>query len=185
MEQPTLEETLPVPENMLLNVAGRKFRPMPKTTFKQDMYIGSLLRHAGLLKVAATFNPDTDDLSELAMDVIATAFENGKLFDILGAIMQEDGVAWSIDTAKANALFFSELTEDSDKKQLHGSIVGAIMGFFVSGALSTTNSRSSIVLSSAEQPTGPGSSNGQQPHPGPSRSEELMITESGTTSSEK
>lgn len=185
MEQATLDETLPVPPNMLLNVAGRKFKPMPKTTFRQDMYIGSLLRHAGLLKVASGFNAAADDLSEFAMDVIATAFEHGKLFDILGGIMQEDGVPWSIESAKANALFFSELTEDEDKRQLHGAIVGAIMGFFVSGALSMTNSQSSTVLSVAEPPTDLGSSNEPQSHPGQVLSEETKITESGTTSSEK
>lgn len=185
METATLDQTLPVPENMLLNVAGRKFRPMPKTTFRQDMYIGSLLRHAGLLKVAAGFNPESDDLSDVAMDVIATAFEHGKLFDILGGIMEEEGVPWSIATAKANATFFSDLTEDEDKRQLHGAIVGAIMGFFVSGALSMKSSPNSIVLSGAEPKTDPGSSSEPQFHTGPSPSEATLTTESGTTSFEK
>lgn len=129
----TTTQDVPVVE---ITVAGRSFRPCPSTTFKQDMYVMTLLKAAGLVKLADGFDLATNDLDEVAQQIIIEAFASGKLFDLLGAVMEEVDVPWTVAGAKANAEFFADLSATDDKKALHGSIVGILLGFFVSGALS-------------------------------------------------
>jgi hypothetical protein len=128
----TQEKTIDVTE---VTISGRTFRPCASTTFKQDMYVMTLLKAAGLVKLADGFDI-TKDLDEVAQVIIVEAFASGKLFDLLGAVMEEVGVPWTVDGAKANGEFFGNLSGTEDKKKLHGSIVGILLGFFVSGALS-------------------------------------------------
>jgi hypothetical protein len=145
--QPQQPDELPIPEGMVLVIDGRTFRGVSETSFEQDLYIGSMLKDAGLIKMAEGFNPAKDEISDVAMEIIATAFASGKLFDLLGGTMEEVGVPWSIPEAKKNAQFFSQLRKASDKKKLHGAIVGILMGFFISGAVS---SKTSLKYSSPE-----------------------------------
>lgn len=149
------ERELIVPDGNILEINGRRFKPLTKTKYKQDIYVMSLLRDAGLVQMAAGFNPLTDDVSEVAQEIIVKAFAAGQLFQILGATMAEEGVPWTIEGSKANAEFFENLEEEDDKKQLHGAIVGVLMGFFVSGALASAISQKSSDPSGARPPMDP------------------------------
>lgn len=177
------QDELPIPVDMILSVGGRTFRPTRETTFEQDLYIGSLLKDAGMIKMAEGFNLASDEVSDVAMEIITRAFASGKLFEIIAASVEEIGTPWSISESKKNAQFFSQLRNGEEKKKLHGAIVGIILGFFVSGAVSTTTSLS-YSGDAPEQPD-QGSSSKSLSHPGPSGSEAQLITETGTSSSEK
>lgn len=130
----TMQE-LPIKDVTEVTIAERTFRPCASTTFKQDMYVMTLLKAAGLVKLADGFDL-SKDLDDVAQNIIIEAFASGKLFDLLGAVMEEVGKPWTIKDAKANAEFFADLSKPEDKAALHGSIVGILLGFFVSGALS-------------------------------------------------
>jgi hypothetical protein len=133
-------------------VAGRNFHPCLDTTFEQDMLIMKTLRDAGLVKLAETFDPLTENLGEAAQDLIVRAFGSGQLFRLLAATLEEDGTEWSLTACEANAVFFSKLRKKDDKDALHGSIVGVLTGFFVSGVLSSMTSRKSSPASAPDIP---------------------------------
>lgn len=132
-----------------IELQGRMFFPSKDTTFEQDIYVMSVMQDAGLQEMAAKFDVDKlDRLDETAEGIIIHAFNKGKLFEMLGAVLEEENVEWSIEDAKDNAAFFSKLRNPEDKKQLRGAIVSVILGFFVSGLLSYKTSQTSLSGSS-------------------------------------
>jgi hypothetical protein len=146
-------------------VGGRTFRPSTSTTFRQDMYVMQLVKEAGLDEMAKEFAVDNGEISNVAQDVIVTAFVHGKLFELLGAVMEEGGKKWNIRAAKENAEFFAELNSTEDKMALKGAIVAVILGFFVSGLLASASSKpSSVPLDSSpaapRNATGPTAASG-------------------------
>jgi hypothetical protein len=181
-DQDAMLEGLTIPPGMVLEVGGRTFRPSSETTFEQDLYIGSLLKDAGLVKMAAGFDLAKDEISDVAVDIITNAFASGKLFDVIAASMEEIGTPWSIPEAKKNAQFFAQLRKAEEKKKLHGAIVGIILGFFVSGAVSSTTSLS---FSEDAPQLDHESSSSPQSHPGAESSGAPSTTATGTSSSEK
>jgi hypothetical protein len=65
-------------------------------------------------------------------------------------------VPWTVESAKENAEFFAELRDKRDKDALHGAIVSVILGFFVSGLLSSKNLKNSLnpaTVAAAVSPT--------------------------------
>lgn len=142
---------------------GRKFRAIHDTTFEQDIFIMGILAASGLQKLAAEFDIAKDDIGDVSQQVIITAFSHGRLFELVAASVEEVGKGWSIEQAKANADFFSKLKDTKDKLALRGSIVAVILGFFVSGLLSSKSSQfsSTIARGINLEFTGPSSENGQ------------------------
>lgn len=126
-----------------LAVQGRMFRPCAETTYEQDMYIMSLLKEAGLSKLAEKFDVTKDTMDEVAHELIIGAFASGKLFFLLGATMEEEGKEWSILQAQLNGHFFAKLKNKADKDALRGGIVGILLGFLISGVLASTTSQKS------------------------------------------
>lgn len=142
-----------------VEVGGRKFTAVSDTSFEQDILIMQLLHESGLRQIAEKFNIVKDDLSDVSQEVIIAAFKSGKLFQLLGAVMVEDGKEWTLESAKANADFFAKLSSREDKSALKGSIVSVILGFFVSGLLALGTSEMSSVR--------PESVDAQQPEKSP------------------
>jgi hypothetical protein len=134
-------EPLQPPE---LEVGGKFFLTKFETTFEQDLHIMSVIREAGLDKLGAEIDFTTAEMSDIASRIIIKAFASGKLFDLLGAILCERGKEWSMDLARDQGLFFSRLKKPEDKKALHGAIVMVILGFFVSGLMSSKTSQVSL-----------------------------------------
>lgn len=127
-----------------VTVAGRKFNAVTNTTFKQDMLIMQILHEAGLRELAEKFDVLKDDLGAVAENVIIAAYKSGKLFELLGAVMIEEGQPWTTESAKTNSEFFANLTSSEDKQALKGSIVAVILGFFVSGLFVSRTSQISL-----------------------------------------
>lgn len=141
VEEAVLDITRSEPEPFV--IAGRTFRLAPSTTMRQDGYIWTLQQEAGIDKLLADVDP-AKDLSAFTMKLIAAAYDSGKMFDLLGAITEEVGPImpkWTIDAAKARAEFFAELTDLADKTVLRGAMSAVILGFFVSGLLSSATSQ--------------------------------------------
>jgi hypothetical protein len=128
-------------------VSGRRFASVEETTFEQDIYIMRLLEEAGLRKLAEVFDAGKDNIGDIAHQVILTAYTHGRLFSLLGAVMEEEGVTWTPEVAERNAKFFSQLRSPEDKGALKNSIVAVILGFFVSGLLSSKTSQKSSAIS--------------------------------------
>ena len=137
-----------------------------------------ILLESGLQKLAAEFDISKDDISDVSQKVIVTAFNHGRLFELVAASVEEVGKPWTIESAKANATFFSKLTDPKDKASLKTSIVAVILGFFVSGLLSSKNSKFSSTIARGVhlEYTGPSSESGQP-------EEDSTISEIGTPSS--
>lgn len=130
--------------SVAIMVGGKRFVPSTKTTFEQDMYVANLVSKAKLDELTQDFanNFEQTDLSGKAQQLVMQAYNSGQLFHLLSGVLSgPDGIAWSPAQAKENAEFFANLTEEQDKQALHGSIVGAILGFFVSALTSSKTSR--------------------------------------------
>lgn len=135
----------------------------------------SILRDAGLSALAEKFDPAEDTLDKIASELIVSAFASGKLFSLLGAVLEEDGVEWSSVGAEANGNFFASIKNKEDKNALRGSIVGILLGFLLSGVLALTTSPKSsahVALKSSEAGENPKRSEDQRD----------LILENGTTS---
>jgi hypothetical protein len=141
-----------------ITVAGRTFRASTSTTFKQDIYVMSLVTDSGLEDIATKFKAGNFDIDVVAQQIIIQAFTRGKLFELLGAVMEEEGVDWTIERAKANAEFFASLRASEDKVALRGSIVAVILGFFVSGLLASRTLTTSLTSEQSDPDAGPTSS---------------------------
>lgn len=126
-------------------VSGRSFRAVVETSFKQDLYIMSLVEAAGLNDLASEIDFTSPDLPNTAQRVIARAFSKGQLFALLGAVVEEVGEEWTIEGAKEREVFFGNLRKAEDKKALHSAIVVIILGFFVNGLLSSKTSQVSLI----------------------------------------
>lgn len=151
MEQATFQEEI---EAMDIVVSGRRFKTATSMTFEQDIYTLKVLEESGLQDLARQYDPIHTDISKLSTKVIVTAFGSGKLFELLGAVLEEEGVPWSIKTAEENAHFFSQLRDPQDKSALKSSMVAVILGFFVSGLLSSKTSKMSSLVNLEMQPAG-------------------------------
>lgn len=147
MTAPTLDPT-PSTAAEPFSVGGRTFRIATETTMRQDGYIWTLQQQTGIDQLLKEFDP-AKDLSEFTMALIAKAYDDGHMFELLGAIVEEVGPIkrkWTLDAAKERAEFFAELTSAQDKVALRHAMSAVILGFFVSGLLSSgTSAKSSTV----------------------------------------
>lgn len=159
----------PTPQGTTITIAGQVYRPVVDTSFEQDLYAMQLVSEAGLTDLAASFEKDSDkDLETLATRLVLQAFRSGKLFELLAAVIQGPGpTPWSIEQAQVNAKVFATLTAPEDKKALQGSLVGVILGFFVSGVVSLKTSQKY-----SDSPKGPDAES-------PDRSEESSASGTG------
>lgn len=135
------EEVLPPPE---IVVAGRHFTASVETTFEQDMFIMATVQQAGLNKLGQDFDFRSGEMTEIASQIIAKAFSSGKLFALLGAVLTESDQEWTQELARERELFFRKIKKPEDKKALHAAIITVILGFFVSGLLSSQTSQVSL-----------------------------------------
>lgn len=72
-----------------------------------------------------------DDLDRVAEEVILNAYRSGNLFRLLAGLVVEEGKKWSVKSAEANAIFFSELDEKEDKEAIREALLGVLLSFFV------------------------------------------------------
>jgi hypothetical protein len=133
-------------KDIVLTIQGRTFRKSQTTTVAQDAFVMKRMREFGLVEMAASFNPQKDDLNVFSEKLLLEAFETGQLFEILGGVLVEDGVKWSKKVALANAEFFENLTDIGDKEQLFGTIAGVLLDFLVAAAAWSKRSLKSSTL---------------------------------------
>jgi hypothetical protein len=131
-------------EGVLL--AGRTWFPMRAPTFEQQQIRTRVVGRSGIMRLFPTFDGVNDDPDGLAAAVMATAFANGVLFEMLGALLVERDMPWTPAVAQANALFFASLTEPEDHGRLAESILWLVLDFFLNVSASTTIFLKSLVL---------------------------------------
>lgn len=143
--------------------------PCKGTTLEQDMHVLSLMDKAGLARI----NIDSiSDPADVGRTILVTAFNKGVLFDLLAATMQEEGKTWSPEGAKEISVAFSQASAQDEKQAIQDSLVGVLLGFFITGGLSSLTSRTSSSPPSLEREG--------QSEPAERNSEELGTTETGT-----
>lgn len=152
MTSPVVEPTANLPSSFPIKVNGRAFRPPTEMTYERDMYIVQLLDESGLDKLVDMYNPLEEELSDVAKRMVIKAFSTGKMFRLLATALDEDGVEWSFAECDKNEQFFKKLTRKEDKLALQSSIVMVLMGFIVSGVLSSRTSRNYSLRPSASLP---------------------------------
>lgn len=121
-------------------LGGRPYRSAAQqpTTFQHDAHVMALLRkHAAVFKAVES---DGDVLGALLTAEPAS---------FLAAFLVEDGKAWSVEDAGANAAFFNGLTDPESKAALLDAITVLLNDFFVAGGSSSTASPTS-----SDAPTG-------------------------------
>lgn len=111
---------------------GQKWLPVRRPTFQQQWIRAQIVARAGVLPVVQRFNRDTDDANQFAADVMATAFANSALFDLLAALLVKDGATWTVDTIADNALAFASLTDPNDYAALVDCVLWLVLDFFTS-----------------------------------------------------
>ena len=130
------------PPGELIVLAGRSFRPATAYTFANDLYVSRELSASGLAEAFQAM-ASTPELDRARAQTVVAAFTSNRLCALLAGILHEDGVKWTEAGAAANAAFFADLTDPSDKASLLASLVERVAGFFLNGLASSTTSPSS------------------------------------------
>jgi hypothetical protein len=117
-------------ENELV-IAGRRFLPTMNTSFEQDLYIMDNVRAAKLENVGEQLTENAEEMSALAEEIILKAYRSGRLFAIMGGMLEEEGKGWNPESAAANTKLFAGLTSPEDKEALRGTLVAIILSFFM------------------------------------------------------
>ena len=113
-------------------VAGRTFRRPATTTFAHDAYTMKQLHGSGLFVAMQNFDMlQSPTMDELTTAIVIEAFSSGKLFQLLAAVLVEDGVKWSPAVADDVAMFFENLTDIQDKATLREAIPWVLLNFFI------------------------------------------------------
>lgn len=145
-----------------VELGGRTFVPTPEAdiVFEQYGFIQRAAAAAGLgQEMQAVLDPKIDAIRagaeiedgvwhQMSERILMRAFEGRDYLDILAGILVEEGREWTRDDAEANREFFARLKGD-DIRRMHGYLIEAVVGFFLSGLVSSKTS---------ERSTGPGPS---------------------------
>ena len=114
-----------------VTLAGRTFRALGVTTFEHDAFMMQALTEANLLSTLQRFDPARQELGDATAAIIVQCFRTGKLFDLLGGVLVEDGTTWTPQTAATAARFFAGLTDPADKDALEAVIPFVLLRFFL------------------------------------------------------
>ena len=124
-----------------LVVEGRTFIQEPPT-FEQEMYILQQVVESGFDQPIENLglDPKTMNITSATKRLIVHAYKSGVLFDLLGALVTENGQEWTPERAKEIGRLFKQTRDEEAKRQLHPALVAAISAFFVSASSSETTS---------------------------------------------
>lgn len=121
----------------------RRFQAAKTTTFEQDLFLMDILEETGIGSLVNEIDLRTMDLNEVGMKIIRQAYRSGQLFLLLGAMLIEDGRAWSEEAAHANSHYFATLSTPGDKEKLYAPVASVVLSFFMSALESSETSRKS------------------------------------------
>jgi hypothetical protein len=135
--------------NVVLEIGGRKFRAVTQNlTANQDDFIYVQLRRSGamdLLRRLGKYSTVGLDWTEdqRGEEMLSLILESQLKPLVLAGCLTEEGTLWRRESALKNAEFFGAVTDPDDKQILTKCIVSVVVGFFLSGALSSGTSRKS------------------------------------------
>lgn len=140
-------------ENIQLD--GREFRAVEQDiTAAQDDYILVQLRASGALEILGGMGDWKEaNVEEKSAALMTAVMDSGRKAKVLGGVLTEVGKKWNRKEADRNAEIFENITDVPQKVQMNHALVGFIVGFFSSGALSRKSSPSSSDQSETESNT--------------------------------
>lgn len=128
-----------MPDDGVLVIGGRRFRPPDQITYRQRLYMRRQVTAAKLHEV-----PTEDQAPALlGQNLIAAVSASGLQPELLAAWLVEDGESWSEKGAVRNAAFFGNVTDPADMDLLDGAILPLLVLFFVGKPSSPATSPSS------------------------------------------
>lgn len=110
----------------VITLGGRQFAPPERLTFAQHAYVMDIV-------YANALDKPGDDLAAF----IARVFGTGCVPKLLAGLLVERGAKWSPDKARANAAFFSDLTNPAEFVALSDLVATELLGFFLAAARSS------------------------------------------------
>ena len=122
-----------------ITIQGRTFRTPKRTTIAQDLYARKMLKAANLDTFVQRIDLKTYEMDEFAEEIILRAYDTGVLFQMLSALLAEDGVKWTEEWAGSAAQFFADVEEEDDKAKLFQPIAGLVLSFFINAVASFEN----------------------------------------------
>jgi hypothetical protein len=132
--------------------AGRKFRALEVSTLEHDIFFMNQVRAAGLDKFAV---PEGEQPEQTTVRILHEVLASGKVFVILGALLIPADIAdldWTPELGAQTADFMRKLIAPDDKQQIQPLIISLVRHFFQSGAVYSTNSRSSLSRTASAAP---------------------------------
>ena len=125
----------------LIEIEGRKFKPIKNSTFEHDIWIMNKVRAAGISDVTQQREETQDALIERLATI---AVGSGLLMDILGGTLMPaeiDPARWTPQTGEETAAFFGKVTDELSKQKLRSQIGGLLFFFFVNALSASATSQ--------------------------------------------
>jgi hypothetical protein len=122
----------------LLKLGDRYFTAVTETTARQDGWMLGVVMDAGIVDM---IGKKADETSTLRL--VVQLYRSGKVAHVLAGSYVEQDMAWSIESAEANAEYFANVTDPAEKAALADALIPALMGFFHS-ALSSLPASPSV-----------------------------------------
>lgn len=134
-----------------IRLDGRDFHGVTQAlSAEQDSFIVGQLRLSGALPslLAIKNNPTEEEAARLVTQIMVS----GRMYQILGGLLTEEGKVWSYESAVQNGARFALITADEEKVAMQSAVFQFVAGFFLYAVQSSgTSPKSSGRSSKAER----------------------------------
>jgi hypothetical protein len=120
------------PENDVLVIRGRTFRPATRFTTRQRNYLLSQIGRSRLAELPGQLAA-TDEAAGVSL--MLTFLGSPVMPELLAGLVVEDGEVWSLETAAANATLFGDVDDPAEQAALDQALLRSVQGFFSSAGL--------------------------------------------------
>jgi hypothetical protein len=117
-------------------LAGRTFVRAKTLTFEHFNHRVNAVKSSGVMPILRQYKKESDDSDILAAALIAQASTAGQLFVLMGALLVEKDVPWTVENAASNAAFFAGLTDVEVFQKIEQVVLWLLLDFFHNGVAS-------------------------------------------------
>lgn len=135
-----------------IELAGLKLVYPKHTSFRQDARVAAEAANCGLAELASIAR-DADDLTRAGGSMLGRVYGSGRIPQLLGALLVEEGKTWSEDGARLIADRIAGISEPAEKDLVFAVVNQVILHFFREGAASSGLSLSSLRDDAAPAPS--------------------------------
>ncbi len=136
----------------MLELSGRRFRAIQTSTIEHDVWMMARSAQAGIQRVAMH---DDETPEAFAARLTGEFARSGQMLHLLAGVLVPEEIAdtdWTPAIAAETAAFLGGITDPSDKAVVLGQVASLVAGFFESGLMSCTTSRSYSGALAGDQP---------------------------------